>query len=100
MKEKAREIKEQTAKGLEPEIARLINEHKRVIEKLKEEQQLEMRQYKHEIEQNYEKRLLSVREEQKSKLDDVLEREREHYKSRINEMHIKQEEEFQKMRKN
>ncbi|CAG9317898.1 CEP131_1 [Blepharisma stoltei] len=100
MKEKAKEIKEQTAKGLEPEISRLINEHKRVIEKLKEEHQLEMRQYKHEIEQNYEKRLLSVREEQKSKLDDVLEREREHYKSRINEMHIKQEEEFQKMRKN
>lgn len=100
MKEKAKEIKEQTAKGLEPEIMRLINEHKRTIDRLKEDQQTEMRQYKHEIDQTYEKRLLDFKEDHKQKMNEALERERESYKIRISEMHLKQEEEFQKMRKN
>ena len=99
MKEKTKEIKENTTKGLEPEIMRILAENKRNIEKLKDEQEIEMKRFKAGLEHEYETRLQDVKEELKGKYDETLDKERESYQERLRELHVKQEEELLKMRK-
>ncbi|OMJ72030.1 hypothetical protein SteCoe_29612 [Stentor coeruleus] len=99
MKEKTKEIKENTTKNLEPEIMRILAENKRAIEKLKEEQVLENRVYKEQIENEYENKLSDFKDELKGKYDEMLEKEREGYQEKLRDLHLKQEEELMNMRK-
>lgn len=99
MKEKTKEIKENTTKGLEPEIMRILADNKRNLEKLRDEQELEMKRYKQQIDQESDLRLQDLKEELKRKYDETLEKERENYQERLRDLHIKQEEELLNMRK-
>lgn len=99
VKEKTKEIKENTTKNLEPEIMRIIAENKRQIEKIKEEQQNELKMRKLENDQVFEKKLQDYKEEMKLRYDEMLEKEREDYQGRLRDLHFKQEEELLNMRK-
>lgn len=99
MKEKTKEIKDTTTKNLEPEIMRILAENKRQIEKLKEEQVLENRAYKGQVENEYENKLSMFKDELKEKYDEMLEKEREGYQEKLRDLHLKQEEELMNMRK-
>ena len=99
VKEKTKEIKENTTKNLEPEIMRILAENKRQVEKIKDEQEIELKRYKVEVDQEFERKLLDYKEEIKLKYDEMLEKEREGYQERLRDLHFKQEEELLNMRK-
>jgi hypothetical protein len=99
IKEKTKEIKETTAKGLEPEIMRIIAENKRQIEKIKEDYEQEMKKYKIEVDQDFDSKLMAYKEDIKLKYDEMLEKERESYQERLRDLHFKQEEDLMSMRK-
>jgi 5-azacytidine-induced protein 1 len=99
MKEKTKEIKENTTKGLEPEIMRILAENKRNIEKMKDEQEIEMKRYKQQLDHDYESKLQDIKDDLKARYDETLEKERESYQGRLRELHVKQEEELLNMRK-
>lgn len=56
--EKAREIKEMTTKGLEPELIKLVTDHNLQIENLAHEHALAMRKFKQETEFKFESQLV------------------------------------------
>lgn len=58
IKEKTREIKEITAKGLEPEITRIMMENKNAMDKLKEEHSRELKEARNSVEEEVTRRLV------------------------------------------
>ena len=60
-KEKTKEIKEMTARGLEPEINRIISNHKKVLEEKDENYRKELKSLKENLENKYSDEIVNFR---------------------------------------
>lgn len=109
IKEKTREIKEITAKGLEPEITRImmvrsIQDHKNVVDRLKEEYAKELKEARNQVEEEVARRLVTYnqraqREQLLQDKEGALELERNHLNRRMQELIDKQAQEFKEIRR-
>ena len=98
-KQRTKEIRDQTARGLEPELVRLMNEHSQKVESLKEEQKQALSRQKTEITLEWEENVRKLKESWGREMDQQMEKEREMYSKRVREMMEKQEAEIQSLRR-
>ena len=98
-KQRSKEIREQTARGLEPEIMRIITENNLKTEQLKEEHKQALARQKTELTIDFEASLRKMKETCGVETDQLLEKEREMYSKRIREQMDKHEEELQSIRR-
>ncbi|OMJ95555.1 hypothetical protein SteCoe_964 [Stentor coeruleus] len=97
-KDKAKEIKELTARGLEPEITRLVNDNRQRLEEKEQKYRGEMKALKEELETKYNDEIKRVRDNLNYKHDQMIEKEREIYSNRIKELTANQEMEIKSIR--
>eukprot|EP00359_Climacostomum_virens_P001888 CAMPEP_0204899394 /NCGR_PEP_ID=MMETSP1397-20131031/1826_1 /ASSEMBLY_ACC=CAM_ASM_000891 /TAXON_ID=49980 /ORGANISM="Climacostomum Climacostomum virens, Strain Stock W-24" /LENGTH=274 /DNA_ID=CAMNT_0052067347 /DNA_START=113 /DNA_END=937 /DNA_ORIENTATION=+ len=86
MQEKTKEIKEITTKGLEPELIRLVTNHKHEVEGLEQEHQKQLRRAKQDAEDQYEVKLRRTKEALMQEYDRALEGERETHSRKIRDL--------------
>jgi len=96
---RTKEIRDQTARGLEPELVRLMNEHSQKIDLLKEEHRQALSRQRTELTLEFEESLRKAKENWGRELDQQLEKEREMYSKRVREQMDKHEAEVQTMRR-
>lgn len=98
-KQRTKEIRDQTARGLEPELVRLMNEHSQKVDQLKEEHRQALSRQRTELTLEFEENLRKMKENWGRDLDQQLEKEREMYSKRIREQMDKHEGEIQTLRR-
>jgi 5-azacytidine-induced protein 1 len=98
-KQRTKEIRDQTARGLEPELVRLMNEHSQKVDQLKEEHRQALSRQRTELTLEFEENLRKMKENWGRDLDQQLEKEREMYSKRIREQMDKHEAEIQTLRR-
>jgi 5-azacytidine-induced protein 1 len=84
-KEKVREIKEMTIKGLEPEVQRILSEHKAEKRRMEESQAQTMEGKVRELEASHAELLSAQKSRFLAELDDRLTREREWFRGKSRE---------------
>jgi len=77
MSEKEKEIKENTIKGLEPEIERIIKKNKEDLKKIEEKHASEVENLKKDIIEEYEKKFKVYKEKVLKDTEELLTKERE-----------------------
>lgn len=98
MKDKTQEIKELSVKGLEPEIQRMIQNHKKELKKVKQEKMEEINEAKLFNAQEYEDKYKDFKAKLTRDKEDAIERERERYESKIKQQYERIETQFNKER--
>jgi len=84
-KEKTREIKEMTIKGLEPEVERLISEHKMERKKHESRTQEMLDQQRAELEAAHQRQVRDMKEQLLADHERAIDRERERGRQRLRE---------------
>merc|ERR1719408_19366 len=84
-KEKVREIKEMTIKGLEPEVQRILSDHKAEKRRMEETQAQVMEAKVRELEASHAELLSAQKAQFLAELDDRLAREREWFRGKSRE---------------
>jgi len=99
LKEKTKEIKEATARGLEPEIARMMSEQRQVMERVKDQQRTELKALREELLQEKDNAIREARNSWLQEADRRVEQERRTYADKISELLNRQEQEMAEMRR-
>lgn len=89
------ELKEQTIKGLEPEIERMVDKHKKEVKRIEEKCQKESEIFKLQVQEDYEQKLKLFKERMLIENEQILTKEREALSIRKNDMQAKLEREFE-----
>ncbi|CAD7929669.1 unnamed protein product [Amoebophrya sp. A120] len=84
-KEKTKEIKEITIKGLEPEIERILSAHRTEKKRIEEQHQVEKTELQSDLERRYERRLQEAREASRRETDRLLEAEQDRQRAKLDE---------------
>jgi len=84
-KDKVREIKEMTVKGLQPEVERLLAERKQERQRLVEQQREALETQRQELLALAQERAREVREQLQREHDEALDREREAHRRKLRE---------------
>lgn len=96
---KLKEIKEMTIKGLEPEIERILQNHKQEMIKWEENQNEELRKQKERLNKEFEKRLIEQREKFQKEKEEALEHERNLFLQRARNQSERFEDEYSEERR-
>jgi 5-azacytidine-induced protein 1 len=99
LKEKTKEIKEATARGLEPEIARMMSDQRQVMERAKEQHRVELKALRDEMTEEKDTALREARTAGVKEADRRVEQERRTYADKISELLGRQEAEMAEMRR-
>mmetsp|Transcript_3089 Transcript_3089/g.7160 ORF Transcript_3089/g.7160 Transcript_3089/m.7160 type:complete len:810 (-) Transcript_3089:295-2724(-) len=89
-KDKTREIKEVTIKGLEPEIERILSAHRTEKKRMEDRFEVEKQELQTDLEQRHERRLAEVREAGRREQDRVTEKERERLREESEKLQARQ----------
>ncbi|CAG9326077.1 unnamed protein product [Blepharisma stoltei] len=98
-KEKTREIKEMTAKGLEPEITKLITDNKKNIEEREETHKRQLRQLRDDLKEKHHAKLKKLKEQLTYQYDEIIEKEKELNNQKIREIIEEKDIELQNIRR-
>jgi 5-azacytidine-induced protein 1 len=96
---KLKEIKEMTIKGLEPEIERILQNHKQEMVKWEENLNEELRKQKERLNKEFEKRLIEQREKSHKEKEEALEHERTLFQQRARNQSERFEDEYSEERR-
>lgn len=99
LKERTKEIKEATARGLEPEIARMMSEHRQMVERLKEQHRTELKSLSDVYVLEKENAIRDARNAWMQEADRRVEQERKTYSDKISELLGRQETEMAEIRR-
>lgn len=96
---KIEEIKQNTIKGLEPEVERILNNHKNEIVKIEDQYNLELKSAKERMSIEYEKRIKEIKDRCQIEKDEAIEHERKINSQRLRSQAERLEEEFAEERR-
>ena len=92
--EKTKKIKELTIKGLEPEIQRMVSNHKQELKSLKLSHHQEVLKLRHELTENFESKMEETRKKLTQERDEAATKEREVARQRYEKQTKEDEKEF------
>lgn len=84
-KEKVKEIKEMTIKGLQPEVERILSEKKQEKARMEEQQREALDEQRRELLDMAQQQIRDVREEKNREMETALDKEREAHRQKLKE---------------
>eukprot|EP00438_Fugacium_kawagutii_P023992 Skav216899 [mRNA] locus=scaffold1276:195686:196990:+ [translate_table: standard] len=84
-KEKVKEIKEMTIKGLQPEVERILSEKKQDKARMEEQQREALDEQRRELMDMMQQQIREVREEKNREMETALDKEREAHRKKLRE---------------
>lgn len=98
MRDKSKEIKEMTVRGLQPEVERLIEKHKTELRRMEDANQEEVRRQREVLTEAHERAVTEVRERMLLERERAVERERELASVRLREQSERFDQQLQAQR--